>query len=48
MKAQESVENYPSKLRESTNFAYRTIIKICREIGPRAPGSENEKKAQEF
>ena len=48
MKASESVKNYPSKLRESTNYALRNIKSICKNIGPRAPGSENEKKAQEF
>ena len=48
MKARETVKNYPSKLRESTNFAYRTIKAVCKNIGPRAPGSENETKAQEF
>ncbi len=48
MKANESVKNYPSKLRESTNYTVKTIKNICKNIGPRAPGSENEKKAQEF
>ena len=48
MKARETVNNYPSKLRESANFAYRTIKLVCKNIGPRAPGSENETKAQEF
>lgn len=48
MKANESVKNYPSKLRESTNYTVKTIKSICKNVGPRAPGSENEKKAQEF
>lgn len=48
MKANESVSNYPSKLRESTNYTVKTIKSICKNIGPRAPGSESEKKAQEF
>lgn len=48
MKASESVKNYPSKLRESTNYALRNIKSICKNIGPRAPGSEGETKAQEF
>ncbi len=48
MRASESVKNYPSKLRESANYSVRTIKQICKNIGPRAPGSENEKKAQEF
>lgn len=48
MKANESVKNYPSKLRESTNYTVKTIKNICKNIGPRAPGGESEKKAQEF
>lgn len=48
MKAKEHVKNYPSKLRESTNYTVKTIKNICKNIGPRAPGGENEKKAQEF
>ncbi len=48
MKAKESVQNYPSKLRESTNYTVKTIKNICKNIGPRAPGSDSEKKAQEF
>jgi len=48
MKASESVKNYPSKLREITNYAVKSIKSICKNIGPREPGSENEQKAQEF
>lgn len=48
MKAKESVKNYPSKLRESTNYTVKTIKNICKNIGPRAPGGDSEKKAQEF
>lgn len=48
MKANQSVKNYPSKLRESSNYSVRTIKSICKNIGPREPGSENEKKAQEY
>lgn len=48
MKANESTGNYPSKLRESANYAVKQIKTICKSIGPRAPGSENEKKTQEF
>ncbi len=48
MQANQSIKNYPSKLRESTNYAVKNIKSICKNIGPRAPGSENEKNAQEF
>lgn len=48
MKPEEAVGNYPSKLREYTNFSVREIKKICKEIGPRASGSESEHKAQEY
>ncbi len=48
MQANQTVKNYPSKLRESANYTVRTIKNICKNIGPRAPGSESEKKAQEF
>lgn len=39
---------YKSKLRESANFAAWTIKKICKDIGPRPSGSEEELKAQLF
>ena len=48
MKASQSVPNFQSKLRENTNFAVREIKHICSEIGPRASGYENERKAQEY
>ncbi|HOA33083.1 MAG: Zn-dependent exopeptidase M28 [Clostridiales bacterium] len=48
MKASESVPAFNSKLREYTNYIIRGIKKICTEIGPRAAGSEQELKAQEF
>ncbi len=48
MKASQSVPNFQSKLRENTNFAVREIKHICSQIGPRASGYENERKAQEY
>ena len=48
MKAQDSVENYPSALREMTNFSVRGIKKICRDVGPRPAGSEQEHEAQKL
>ena len=47
MKAEESVKNYPATLRMYTNYTTREIKKVCKTIGPRASGSENERKAQE-
>lgn len=47
MKANESVKNYPSSLRMYTNYTVREIKKVCQTIGPREPGSESERKAQE-
>lgn len=40
--------NPVAKIRESTNFTVREIRKVCKTIGPRAAGSENEDKAQEY
>ena len=48
MKASESVKNYPSTRRMYTNYAARSIKKVCKEIGPRFSGSEAEKKGVEF
>ena len=48
MKAQDSVKNYPSALREMTNFSVRGIKKICKDVGPRPAGSEQEHKAQKL
>lgn len=48
MKANESSLNYPSALREMTNYTVREIKKVCAQIGPRPSGEENERKAQEY
>ena len=48
MKAQDSVKNYPSALREMTNFSVRGIKKICEDVGPRPAGSEQEHEAQKL
>lgn len=48
MKAQDSVKNYPSALREMTNFSVRGIKKICKDVGPRPTGSEQEHEAQKL
>ena len=48
MKFNELNLNTVAKIRESTNFTVREIRKMCKTIGPRAAGSENEDKAQEY
>lgn len=48
MKPQDCGPQYKSKLRESANFAAWTIKKICKDIGPRPSGSEEELKAEQF
>jgi len=40
--------NAASKLRESANFALREVKKVCKNIGPRAAGSDKEDEAQEY
>ncbi len=48
MKASESIERYPQKVREYANYAYKSIKILCKKTGPRPAGSENEKAAQEL
>ncbi|MBE6827344.1 MAG: Zn-dependent exopeptidase M28 [Ruminococcaceae bacterium] len=48
VKANESVQNYPSRLREMSNYAAREVKKVCTEIGPRESGEESERKAQAY
>lgn len=48
MLSQENIPQYDSKIRECANFARWNIKKICKDIGPRTGGSEEELKAQEF
>lgn len=48
MKPQDCGPQYRSKLRECANFAAWTIKKVCKDIGPRPSGSEEELKAEEF
>lgn len=48
MKLNELDLNPVAKIRESTNFTVREIRKVCKTIGPRAAGSENEDKAQDY
>ncbi len=48
MKASESNSNYPSRLREMTNYTVREVKKVCSQIGPRESGEESERKAQSY
>ncbi len=48
MKAKESNSHFDSKVRECSNFTVREIKKVCKEIGPRPSGEENEQKAQDY
>ena len=48
MKASESVKNYPSERRMYANYTLRSIKKVCKEIGGRFAGSEEEKKAIDY
>ncbi len=48
MKANESVKNYESTRRMYANYTARSIKKVCKEIGPRFAGSEEEKKSLEY
>ena len=48
MKAQESIERYPQKVREYANYAFKNIKIMCKNFGPRPVGSEAEEKAQNY
>ncbi|MBR5496619.1 MAG: M20/M25/M40 family metallo-hydrolase [Clostridia bacterium] len=48
MKPQDCGPQYKSKLRESANFAAWVIKKVCKDIGPRPSGSEQELEAEKF
>ena len=48
MKAQDSVKNFYPTLRMYTNFAVRTIRKVCAEIGPREAGTQAELDGQNY
>ena len=47
MRANESVENYDSRIREYANYSFRQSRNICKTIGERQAGSENEDKLQQ-
>ena len=47
MKANESIPKYNAKVREYTNYAARQVKDVCKTVGPRPAGEENETKTQE-
>lgn len=48
MKASESIERYPQKIREYANYAFKNIKIVCKNFGPRPVGSEAEENAQGY
>lgn len=48
MKASESIERYPQKIREYANYAFKNVKIACRNYGARPAGSESEKNAQGY
>lgn len=47
LKANESVKNYESERRMYANYVLRGIKKMCKEIGPRGSGTQQEYAAQQ-
>ena len=48
MKACESIEKYPARVREYTNYAIKSVKNVSKTYGPRPVGSENDAKAREY
>ena len=48
MKANESIEKYPARVREYTNYAIKSVKNVSKTYGPRPVGSENDAKAREY
>ncbi len=48
MKANESIEKYPARVREYTNYAIKSVKNVAKLSGPRPAGSEGDKKAREY
>lgn len=48
MKASESTGNFKSRVREYANYSARSIKRVCKEIGPRPCGSDEEKRTAEY
>lgn len=48
MKANESIEKYPARVREYTNYALKSTKITAKTFGPRPVGSEADAKAREY
>ncbi len=48
MKANESIEKYPARVREYTNYALKSTKILAKACGPRPAGSESDLKAAEY
>lgn len=48
MKASESIEKYPSRVREYTNYTIKSIKNVCKNYGTRVLGSEGDLKSREY
>ena len=48
MKASESIEKYPARVREYTNYTIKSVKNVCKLCGPRPVGSESDSKAVEY
>ena len=48
MKANESIEKYPARVREYTNYALKSTKIVAKNCGPRPAGSEADAKAREY
>lgn len=48
MKACESIEKYPARVREYTNYAIKSVKNVSKTYGPRPVGSEGDTNAKEY
>ncbi len=48
MKANESIEKYPARVREYTNYTIKSVKNVAKAYGPRPVGSESDAKAREY
>lgn len=48
MKVRDTVKNYESERRMYANYVFRSVKKVCKEVGARGAGSPEELKAQEW
>ncbi len=48
MKANESIEKYPARVREYTNYAIKSVKNVAKLSGPRPVGGEGDAKAREY